>query len=243
MALTIHYDTSGHEANSLFVSCVGVVAPAERWAEFDRDWKAVLDQEGVKEFHHTDFKGSQGEFLGWEEPQRRRLMGGLLDVLDRYLVQWHSSGIYPRSFSSVAVDYDLDPLAGPFMLSAASAQILVQEWAAVAVPGEPLLHIFEKGDHGQKPGRRLEDLGGDVVVLDKYEKSRGYIYGFQAADLIAGELTTLQAGLSVDVDEFNRIGRYPLERVFAIPGRIVNNDALALRAMCRQFPHLFPPRL
>lgn len=242
MALTIYYDATGHEANSLFVSCVGVVAPADRWADFDREWKATLDQEGVKEFHHTDFKGSQGEFLNWKEPQRRRLMSGLLDILDRYVIQWHSSGMYPRSFASVATDYDLDPLAGPFMLSATSAKLLVEQWASIAVPAEPLLHIFEKGDRGQKPDRRLEDLGGDVAVLEKHDESRGYIYGFQAADLIAGELTTLQAGISADVDEFNRIGRYPLERVFAIPGRIVNNDALTLRALCRRFPRLFPAR-
>jgi hypothetical protein len=244
VALTIYYDASGHEDNDLFLSCVGVIAEKDQWPNFDRDWKAVLDSEGINEFHHTDFKASEGEFKGWkkDETRRQRFMGGLLDVLDRYIVRWHSGSMYPRSFRSVAEDFVLDSLGGPFMLSALVAKLGVEQWAKLAVPGEPLLHFFEKGDHGQRPDHRLEDLEGDVFVVKKYEKERGYVYGFQAADLIAGELTTLQAGISADSDEFNRIGRVPLGRVWAIPSQMDNFDALMLRAMCRLYPHLYPPR-
>lgn len=244
MALTIYYDASGHETNDLFLSCVGVVAERERWSDFDRDWRAVLDLDGIKEFHHADFKASEREFKGWkgDESRRQRFMSALLDVMDRHITRWHSGGVYPRSFRSVAEDFALDEFAGPFMLAATMAKSGIEQWASMAVPGEPLRHIFERGDHGQTPCHRLEDLEGDVSVLRKYEQERGYIYGFQAADLIAGELTTLQAGIDAELDKFNRIGRVPLRRVFAIPGQIDNADAMLLRAACSRYPNLFPPR-
>ena len=125
------------------------------------------------------------------------------------------------------------------MAVAAFAESDVRLFCEREHPGVPLIQLFEGGDFGQRPHRRLEDLGFDVVR--KFNKTRGYLYPFQAADLVAGEVRTTRTGIE-DSDD-RRIGRYPLRRIAERPIADVELiKASDLLEFCELNPTLCPPR-
>src|SRR5438132_2126509 len=51
----------------------GYMSDLNRWDRFEADWKPMLDEAGIKEFHMADFENDEGEFKGWKvnHPDKR----------------------------------------------------------------------------------------------------------------------------------------------------------------------------
>src|SRR5258708_36436255 len=81
--LIAYADESGHAAdlNCRHVGMAGIIAPAERWAEFDLVWVTILGRYGLQEFHMREYAHRRGPFVDWPEEKRRALMKELLDAI------------------------------------------------------------------------------------------------------------------------------------------------------------------
>lgn len=66
-----YFDASGKESYP-FLSVAGAASPIKKWVRFERLWSEVLSEEGVTEFHATDFAASAGEYVGWKDDRVRR---------------------------------------------------------------------------------------------------------------------------------------------------------------------------
>lgn len=84
--LRTYLDESGHAAdpNVTDVSVCGVVASCVQWAEFDSNWKAVLQSFGVAQLHMKHLAHFQGEYRGWNENKRKEFLGQLFKVIDAH---------------------------------------------------------------------------------------------------------------------------------------------------------------
>lgn len=84
MALWAYFDEGGHPSDSrvLAFSMGGCITTCENWLALDAQWRQTLAEANVTWFHMADFAHFRGEFLGWTEEQRRRLLGRLLDIID-----------------------------------------------------------------------------------------------------------------------------------------------------------------
>jgi hypothetical protein len=67
-----YFDASGKPGRHPVLSVAGAVAPVKKWIRFERDWQQVLKDEGVTEFHATDFAASRKEYEGWKDDKPRR---------------------------------------------------------------------------------------------------------------------------------------------------------------------------
>ena len=77
-------DESGHSAdperNSLCLA--GLIAAEDAWRVFDGDWRAACDEEHLTEpFHMMHFAARKGQFEGWSEDRRKRLLGKLIATI------------------------------------------------------------------------------------------------------------------------------------------------------------------
>jgi hypothetical protein len=86
-------------------------------------------------------------------------------------------------------EYRLKEGAGaPYVLTAASCFDQVNRWMRRRYPGNPILHVLEQGDCGQKDLERLAKRHRQVVIpLPKINPQTGDLWiPFQGADLVAG---------------------------------------------------------
>jgi hypothetical protein len=83
--LKAYFDESGeHDPqtnNLLRLHVGGVLASSEIWNLIDENWREALSAAHINHFHMKDFAHSRGEFQGWDEVRRRRMLGSLLDIL------------------------------------------------------------------------------------------------------------------------------------------------------------------
>jgi hypothetical protein len=71
MTILAYFDASGTE-DLQAMSAAGFAASEEQWAAFERDWIALLSNEGIAQFHMKEFAHSVGEFALWKEDETRR---------------------------------------------------------------------------------------------------------------------------------------------------------------------------
>jgi hypothetical protein len=79
-------DESGHSAdpNRNSLSLAGLLAGEDAWKAFDMDWRTACDEAGLTEpFHMMHFAASKGQFEGWSEVQRQRLLGKLIAAITK----------------------------------------------------------------------------------------------------------------------------------------------------------------
>ena len=86
--LTAYLDETGHskDPNKKYVGLAGMVATAERWEAFERDWRQALEDFEVPNnfFHMMDFAQSQGPpYDGWknDETKRRTVLDRLMAII------------------------------------------------------------------------------------------------------------------------------------------------------------------
>ena len=78
--VTAYCDASGTTAPTKVFTLAGWIGEVEAWTEVEERWAEALPP-GVAAFHMREFAHSVGQFEGWSEERRQKLMGRLLDIL------------------------------------------------------------------------------------------------------------------------------------------------------------------
>lgn len=88
LMLASYADETGHadDPNKNYLGMAALLADSGKWAEFDKEWKKICEEEGVESpFHMTEFASFQKQFSEkkWRnEEKRRRLLGRFLDAIE-----------------------------------------------------------------------------------------------------------------------------------------------------------------
>jgi len=60
----------------------GLLARGVAWKAFDPEWRSACEDEGLTEpFHMMDFAAYKGQFKGWNDEQRKRLLAKLIAAI------------------------------------------------------------------------------------------------------------------------------------------------------------------
>jgi hypothetical protein len=70
-----YFDASGKQKGYSFLTVAGAVSPIKKWIRFEKQWMQALNDEGVTQFHATDFAASQGEYEAWKGDKQRQNLG------------------------------------------------------------------------------------------------------------------------------------------------------------------------
>lgn len=197
MAILNYFDASG-DATHPALGVGGFLARPDQWAAFNREWRAVLDAEGVRGLHMKHFAHSRGEFAGWkgDEPRRAAFLGRLTGVINDHTLKSVSVCLFNDHYNDFNKVFLLkETLGGPYAFTSLFAMNLSMVWRDQHQPGEAISFVFESGDHGQF--ELLDTLGRlkiadafNVTFMPKHLKREGetvHHYPFQACDFLAYE--------------------------------------------------------
>jgi hypothetical protein len=132
------------------LTVAGAIAPVKKWIRFEHDWKGVLKDEGVTEFHATDFAASQGEYAGWKGQKERRasFLKRLGTLIQRDANRLFMITVELDAWKEVNKQYFLqERLHSPFALGGLSVLVQARKWARrKKIPENKIEFIFEQGD-------------------------------------------------------------------------------------------------
>jgi len=233
--LTAAFDCSQDPQKRYFVMA-GFASSAERWAEFDKEWRGRLAKDGLRYFHMYSFTQcihrAAGPFdTSWigQEKRRRVLLQDLLEIVGSHAWQ-KFGGIFPTDslmmFSEIARERFLPSLiatAGRLMWAD------VEAWRKRERFRNQAELFFEDGDHEQDSLRRAirEVTGQSPSFRAKQDIADKNVLAFtplQASDILAYEIQKIcqDAGQPIDDVHF----RFPYVELDRIPGgiRMLRNE-------------------
>jgi hypothetical protein len=215
-----YFDGSGSPDDTVAVVVGGFVAPAEQWAEFERNWNECLRDFGVSGLHMRDFAHSRGEFSAWkgDEERRRRFLARLISIIQTRVRHSFASAVRMEDYRKVDAKYCLREFSKPYTLAGCTCiASLSRWWGKWRKPDDSIALVFEDGDLDKGDLARVvgEHFIANLTFLPKKQCLQ-----FQAADLLAYEHLKVNAQLGerepgvLSEDEL----RYPLRRLSEIPG-------------------------
>lgn len=197
-------DESGHSDDPLitFVGMGGIVAEKDCWISFDAAWKAALDEFiGGQPFHMKDFVRYPfaGLYEGWKEEKRREFLGQLVKAILDSGCRFVGSVVSIQDFNELPAACTkslIDPYYVAFQTVTRGMALLAEEGSLC--PPEPVILVYSQQDEfgATEFGRAQQlwlaqqqeaDYGQWMGEYSITSPSR--LYGLQAADLFAYELT------------------------------------------------------
>jgi len=209
--LHAYMDDSGSHDGSHACVIGGYFGGENRWKEFERRWKRVLDRNAIQEFHaHVFWRRSSngegvGEYRGWTRKRLSNFLDGLLRTIEETEIYPFASGVLLSDWKQLTLREKKIVCGGvPPDLAQASANPMFLPFqyviARMLVHCNPsiALHLFFDEDKQSKPWAEIchSRLRG-ILKLDIPEiayKMDGLTFAdsrralpLQAADLLAYE--------------------------------------------------------
>jgi hypothetical protein len=189
--LTGYFDASGAPDQGTVLVVAGFISFESRWLEFERRWNAALRDAGITIFHMGELINRKGEFAGWKQRKRERLLSKLIQIVIDTVVQNFGCIVVLDDWNKVNQDYELaENDFQPYSLAGWSCADRVLDWCKKWVYPTPLL-VFEHGDkHQNNLRRKIEDECGLIIQTglkkpDKKKPNETPITQLQSADLAA----------------------------------------------------------
>jgi hypothetical protein len=250
---TAYYDASGSEAergDDKRLVVAGLLATETRWLKFEKEWGDVLKEFAVPHLHMKEFVHSKPPFENWkgDEDRRGRFLGSLTRVVKRRVNRMWIAHMRLGDFNEVNETYQLrEAMGGPYSYSASMCLGQIRNWMQRKHSGEPLQHVFEAGDEGQKLFRAVMEADSSLptypTLRRKIDPQSGeWFKPFQAADFAAYEFATELERID-QREKRTRPSRQSWIGLFKhIPHIIKEHNTTTLTRICVERPDLFPRR-
>jgi hypothetical protein len=98
---TAYFDDSGthSESNSAIAACL--IATVKQWRRFTKAWQKASNKAGFKTFHMSEFAARRGEFLGWSDTKRQRVLLRLCTIVTEYVDSGSAVGILKQDYDRI----------------------------------------------------------------------------------------------------------------------------------------------
>lgn len=146
-----YFDASGKQHGYSFMTVAGAASSVKKWDRFEIEWNKTLADEGVTEFHATDFAASQGEFKNWKDDKARRsaFMKRLIAIVKKSANKLFILTIEIPVWNQVNREFLLkENLYCAYALAGFSVAGQVLQWANKRKVAKPFNIFFEEGDEG-----------------------------------------------------------------------------------------------
>jgi hypothetical protein len=189
-----YFDASGHPDETDVLTVAGYVAAVDAWIRFDREWKEILEAEGVSAFHTTEFVSSRGEFVSWrgkgskKTERRRKFVEKLMSCVQKNCAKFFRASLYIPDFERINKEFLLSETIGrPYAVCSSLVAHSLRLWARDLGVLDTLLYYFEDGDKDKGNFEQIHRaaFGCAPRFLDKSQA-----LAFQAADFNAWKTRT-----------------------------------------------------
>ncbi len=228
---TVYFDES-YSKNANAYSVAGYVASVEQWTEFEREWKAMLEDFGVAYLHKRELEDLWGEFRyarEWTKDKQDELKKAVNKRACGIILRRVNAGFAASVYKSDWREFDKGRWAealgeGFYAAGAFQCLKLVASWMQRFNRNEPMRYIFEKGAEGQEEvrvllrrtekdpvARNMARMAGWSFEPKKDEVVKGVLYPgvipLQAADFLAYEINKHMVNRVVDGIQRHKDGR------------------------------------
>jgi hypothetical protein len=226
--LRAYLDDSGTHADSKVCVLAGYFGGQRQWVKFEEEWRKVLDEHGLDEFHaHRFWSAASGKnvsaYSGWNRQREANFLQRLLAIINSFRIHPFGSAVVMQDWDALPIDEkrvltgaaykDGEPvLSGarkkPFFLPFVHA---IQKAASYCHEHTKISFYFDRNDAcsayaadyfsflASLPGHPATPTLGEIEFVDS--KSNPPI---QAADLLAYEINRyLNEKLTKGVTELN----------------------------------------
>lgn len=191
-AYTAYFDASGRKDQQKVMTVAGFVSTVKKWTRFDVEWNAILESEGIKSFHMTEFASSKGEFgIGWrgETDRRRIFIEKLVRCLKRNMNKAFRASLIIEDYNRVNKMFALEETIGrPYAVCGTGCLYAVHLWAERKKVEDKTLCYFEDGD--QDKGNFAAKAKTSSLLLKPNFLAKEDAVAFQACDFAGWKYRT-----------------------------------------------------
>jgi hypothetical protein len=105
VGLKAFFDDSGTHDGSKVLALAGCIAREEQWLYFAQAWQAMLDEYEIQVFHMSELESLKGEFSGWTEERKRKLIGSVIGIARKWAKNSIASVVLVDEYAQVIPDW------------------------------------------------------------------------------------------------------------------------------------------
>ncbi len=195
--LTGYFDASGHPNQGEVLVVSGFISTEPRWLQFERRWNDALKSAGISCFHMNEFINRSGEFAGWNQGKRERLLKTLGRIVVDTVIWSFAAVVVLEDWRKANKEYQLaENDFHPYALAGWSCVQRALGWCEDRLYTDPLF-IAEHGDkHQDSMLRRVEKDFGVIVgtALKKKQQNKPNetpLVQLQSADFAAWQILNI----------------------------------------------------
>lgn len=225
VTLVAGFDVSKDEQRKYLVMA-GFVSSAERWGEFDVEWRQRLGRDGLSFFHMVDFAHSREQFDGWrdDELRRRALLSDLLGIAAAHAYRKFGIVIAAEAFQAISEEARKRFSPSPIAMAGRVVVAMVEEWRLREKYRRPADLTFEDGDVDK--GTLIQAIMKVTSVAPEFRSKKDQpakgIEAFtplQAADVLAYEIMQIAKTFGKSVPPDTQF-RFPYQELNKIHGLV-----------------------
>ena len=145
---TAYFDESGTHAGSSSVVVGGYISSDIRWAKFQKEWQAILDEAEIALFRMTDFRWRQGQFKGWSDQKCDKVRRQVIGTIRKRTAAAFGFAVHKTEYEAVRSSYTSSTnsyMMTPYAYCVSHCLKQVAQWADKHHHTEPIAYIFESG--------------------------------------------------------------------------------------------------
>jgi len=193
--LTVYSDESGTHGDSAATVVACYVGHARQWQLFGKEWRGLLDSEGVEILHRVDLENFRGEFKGWTNERRIGFLQRAHTIIKSRTIRGFAYAVVTADFKRVMNPVIEKALGGIYGWCVHDCMVAVSKWARSTKRSEPIDYVLEDGADGVEGVTRMfRFVAKDPVYREKCLlgfwtfASKRQVIQLQAADVLAYEM-------------------------------------------------------
>lgn len=190
---TLYCDESySHPPEPRAYTVGGYLSTDVQWKKFRKEWRRILEPEGINYFHMVDFQACKPPYDSWSKEKRIKFLGSLHGVIHKRTMLSFVTTADLADFEHLTTEQKRE-LVNPHVFAAKNCMKAVGFWAAGNILNHPVIaYIFEQSPQDKKLRKLFTETLTDedrwffrmasLTVADKR-----IVSPLQAADMLAYE--------------------------------------------------------
>ncbi|HEY1464155.1 MAG TPA: DUF3800 domain-containing protein [Terriglobales bacterium] len=200
MPFTIYFDDSGTDPNQKVANATGLIIPAGRILQMEKEWENLKQKEEFSDFHTSEFvfKNADSEFANWKDSKHTRVFNRVIQITCKYGVQVFSFSVNKDDYNELVLP-EIRQYAGRHHYSWAIRQVsmFAQTWKQDKKVSDPYEWLFDSIKKSDPVRKEIESMFAQLEFLTQrhngiehdYEyidfRPRTSLAALQCVDLLA----------------------------------------------------------
>ena len=144
-----YFDESG--TSNPTVGVAGYFASVTQWDKFNAEWRKLLSQFGLSEFHRTDIENRHRFVSGWTTEDRNRVVIQAHKIIKKFTYIGVGNAVVKADFEEVFPPILKKFYGGPYGYYAFLCVARARNWHEKIKSQDAIDWVFEAGAKGARP--------------------------------------------------------------------------------------------